>query len=238
MRLTLAAIVVALGAVVLLRLGTWSRGAGRGYVAAQLRYQPASRGFAVGAVGLCSVIVPDHADVLRWGSPDAPASGLSWLGVEEGDSWTSVGVTFLVIMTVVTAVVVYIQVGRGVPLVAIVRAIPLAVVFAIVNSLAEELIFRVTVVQSFSPFWGQVAVAVLAAAFFGIPHWFGVPGRIPGVILAAFMGYFLALSVMQTQGIAWAWGIHAVQDVVIMVLLIGRERTPRLTSTASQAALP
>lgn len=51
------------------------------------------------------------------------------------------------------------------------------------------------------------------------------------------MGYFLALSVMQTQGIAWAWGIHAVQDVVIMVLLIGRERTPRLTSTASQAAL-
>lgn len=52
------------------------------------------------------------------------------------------------------------------------------------------------------------------------------------------MGYFLALSVMQTQGIAWAWGIHAVQDVVIMVLLIGREGAQKSTSPDSTAVLP
>jgi membrane protease YdiL (CAAX protease family) len=216
-------IIVALGAMAVLRLGSWSRGSGRGYVAAQWRYQPAALLVAVIAVALCSLLVPDHANVLRWGTPDAPATGLAWLGVSDGDSWSTVGLTFLVIMTIVTAVVVYLQVGRGVALTAFVRALPLAMVFAIVNSLAEELLFRVTVVQSLSPVWGPVAVAALAAAVFGIPHWLGVPGRVPGVILAAFMGYFLALSILQTQGIVWAWGIHAVQDVVIMVMLIGRE---------------
>jgi len=44
--------------------------------------------------------------------------------------------------------------------------------------------------------------------------------------LAAFMGWFLATSILQTQGIGWAWAIHAVQDVVIIVLLIARSRVP------------
>ena len=237
MRLALTVIIVALGAVALLRLGSWSRGSGRGYVSAQWRYQPASLAVAALAVWLCSVVVPDHADVLGWGTPDAPASGLAWLGVGNGDSWASVGITFLVIMTIVTTVVVYLQMGRGVRPRAFARALPLAVIFAIVNSLAEELIFRVTVVQSFSPFWGQMAVAILAAALFGLPHWFGVPGRIPGMILAAFMGYFLALSVMQTQGIAWAWGIHAAQDVVIMMMLIGRDRAEQESLPETQKVL-
>ena len=67
-------------------------------------------------------------------------------------------------------------------------------------------------------------VALVAAVVFGIPHWFGTPGQIPGLLLAGFMGWFLTLSVLQTGGLGWAWTIHLVQDVVIITLLMARER--------------
>ncbi len=38
--------------------------------------------------------------------------------------------------------------------------------------------------------------------------------------MAGFLGWLLATSMLQTGGIAWAWGIHFLQDVVILVILI------------------
>lgn len=55
---------------------------------------------------------------------------------------------------------------------------------------------------------------------FGGPHWFGRPRRLNGVDLAGFLGWFLAMSVLQTGGLGRAVAIHAVQDVVIMTLVI------------------
>lgn len=216
--------VVLLGTACLLWLGRWSRQSSRDYVGSQWRYQPIALMVALLGVGVVMLLVPQLFDVLRWGNASAPARGLGWLGVNPGDSWSTVGLTFLVVMTLVTAVVVYLQSGRGLSWSACARALPLALVFAVINSLGEELLFRVTLVEGLGNSWSQVSLALLAAVLFGVPHWLGVPGRLLGSILAAFMGYFLTLSILQTQGLAWAWGIHAAQDVVIMMILIGKDR--------------
>jgi hypothetical protein len=41
-----------------------------------------------------------------------------------------------------------------------------------------------------------------------------------GVLLAAFIGWFLSKSMIETQGFFWAWFIHFLQDVVIYFALI------------------
>lgn len=226
----LAPFIVVGGAAALLWLGRRFRGAGAGtqdpYAARAWRYQPAALAVAVVAVLLVRIAAPDHADYLQVGDWSAPASGLGWLGVADGDAWTSVGLTFLVVMTVVTAVVIWFQVGRGAGLTpsVVARALPLALVFSAVNALSEELLFRVTLAEALGPVASATTVALVSAAVFGAPHWFGSPGRVPGVLLAGFMGWFLSLSVLQTGGIGWAWTIHVVQDIVIITLLMARER--------------
>jgi len=226
----LAIAIVVACAVALIFLGRWTRSrfaqSSRSYLASQVVYQPLALALALAAVLLCRAAVPDHADYLHVGDMSAPASDLAWLGVSQGDSWATVGITFAVVMTVVTAVVVWFQAGRGVAATAMLKALPVAVLLAAVNALSEELLFRVTVTESLGPMLPAVTVALIAAAVFGVPHWFGIPAKVPGVILAGFMGYLLSLSILQTAGIGWAWGIHALQDIVIMVMLLGREARP------------
>lgn len=223
-------LVVALGAAALLWVGRCFRHTvgwhANPYIARNLRYQPLALVIALAAVMATQLLVPGHANYFAVGDWSAPASGLGWLGVVDGDSWMTVGVTFLVIMTVVTAIVVWLQVGRRQGLTArmIVGTLPWAVAFSITNALAEELLFRLTVTEALAPVVPTTIVAATSAALFGIPHWLGTPGKVFGVLLAAFMGWFLAFAVVQTAGLGWALVIHAVQDVVIISLLIAVNR--------------
>jgi len=43
-----------------------------------------------------------------------------------------------------------------------------------------------------------------------------MPNGVIGAFLAGVLGYVLAKSVDETQGIFWAWAIHFLQDVVII----------------------
>jgi uncharacterized protein len=196
-------------------------------VALNVRYQPIALGVAVLAVLAVRALAPGHADFLAVGDWSAPAQGLGWLGVADGDSWVSVGGTFLAITTVVTAVVVWLQVGRpaGVGWRALVAALPLAVVFSASNALAEELLFRLTVTEALAPVATAGMIAALSAVLFGFPHWFGNPGRLPGVLMAGFVGALLALSVLQTGGLGWALAIHFALDVVILTIVVAAGST-------------
>ena len=192
------------------------------WIAKNLRYQPLALIIGFVAVVATQLLVPEHANFMAIGVWDAPASGLGWLGVTDGDSWVTVGVTFLVIMSIVTAVVIFFQVvkGSGLAKGALLKALPWAIGFSVSNALAEELLFRVTVAEALTPVVSLTVIAAVSAVLFGVPHWFGSPGRIPGVLLAGFMGWFLAVAVVQTAGIGWAFVIHWAQDVVIITVLI------------------
>jgi hypothetical protein len=42
--------------------------------------------------------------------------------------------------------------------------------------------------------------------------------------MAGFLGWIAGLSILETGGIAWAWGIHFAQDVPIILMLLLKER--------------
>lgn len=149
-------------------------------------------------------------------------SGLSWLGIADGSEWSAAASTFLVFPFVVTSLVVYFQVLRGKQVSGLLSAVLIAIPFAISNSLTEEIIFRVIGVEGLT--YSAITVAIISGIWFGIPHYFGTPGKAPGVIMAGILGYVMALAMIQTEGIALAWAIHFVQDVPIIAMLILNSR--------------
>lgn len=149
-------------------------------------------------------------------------SGLSWLGIANGSKWSAAASTFLAIPFLVTSLVVYFQVLKGKKVTGLLSAVLIAIPFSISNSFTEEVIFRVIGVEGLT--YSTITVAVICGIWFGIPHYFGTPGKVPGVLMAGFLGYVMALTMLQTGGIALAWAIHFVQDVPIIAMLILNSR--------------
>lgn len=146
-----------------------------------------------------------------------------WIGVKpkETETWKKLGVNFAIVITLVTSVVIYFQVvhGGNVSL-ELYPGVILILLFALMNAFSEEIIFRFSFVavvsrSGFSPYVAQG----LAALIFGVVHYFGNPGGLPGVLMAAFIGWFLAKSMLETKGFFWALTIHFLQDVVIFSAL-------------------
>lgn len=154
---------------------------------------------------------------------DGPIKPEPWIGLKPTgkDSWKSLGITFSVIITSVTAIIIYFQVMQGgtfqfewYPLGVMV------IIFALTNSFIEETIFRLSFVTVVANEKLKPEVAqILAAITFGLVHYFGTPSGIPGVLMAGFIGWFLAKSMNETKGFFWAWLIHFLQDVVIIFAL-------------------
>ncbi|MBT2286084.1 CPBP family intramembrane metalloprotease [Paenibacillus polymyxa] len=147
----------------------------------------------------------------------------TWIGIKpkETETWRNLGVNFAIVITLVTSVVVYFQVvhGGNVSL-ELYPGVILILIFALMNAFSEEIIFRFSFVavvskNGLSPYVAQG----LAASIFGVVHYFGNPGGIPGVLMAAFIGWFLAKSMLETKGFFWALTIHFLQDVVIFSAL-------------------
>ncbi len=154
-----------------------------------------------------------------------------WLGLrpKEGEGWLQVGTSFLVIITIVTAVAVYLPVIRsGEPGFSIGGVLLPALVFAVANSFTEEVIYRFAVTGVFlENGLSAGSAAITSGVLFGGVHYFGTPGGVPGVLLAGFLGWLLSKSIAETRGFGWAWLIHFVQDIVIFIAILG--------STAGQA---
>lgn len=144
------------------------------------------------------------------------------LNPKEGEGWKTVGLTIGSIITVVTGIVVYFQiVPTGRLSFRFFPEVPLIIVFALMNSFTEEIIFRLsytTIVanEEMNPRISEF----LSAAIFGGVHYYGIaPSGLIGALMAAFIGWFLAKSINETKGFFWAWSIHFAQDVVILLFL-------------------
>lgn len=71
------------------------------------------------------------------------------------------------------------------------------------------------------------ATLFLGSVVFGVIHYWGAaPRGIFGSLLAAWIGYFLTKSMLETKGFFWAWLIHFAQDVVIMIFLFNTVSSP------------
>jgi membrane protease YdiL (CAAX protease family) len=95
-----------------------------------------------------------------------------------------------------------------------------AAICAAMNAFAEEFLYRAALIPQVLPAFGKSATLFLLPAWFGLAHWFGVPSGLTGVLLAAVGGWFFTRSMMETRGIAWAWGLHFLADFTVYLILL------------------
>lgn len=202
----------------------------------QARYQPLMLLVAVGLVTINRFAVAPFTTVTNVGVLDAASEGFDWMGLPTGTSWTEVGWTFTLVPMAVTGLVVYLQTLHRKPIEwrALPAAFGLALVFSFTNSAVEELIFRVLLIEGWAPYFDFAVLALVSGLAFGIPHYFGNPGKLPGVVMASFLGWVLARSILDTGGMAWAWAIHFAQDVPIFTILLLLDAANRRSARVGQ----
>jgi membrane protease YdiL (CAAX protease family) len=96
-----------------------------------------------------------------------------------------------------------------------VSLIPLVVFFSATNAWSEEIFSRFVIVAGLNGKLSAGTICLVSAIIFGLPHFFGTPSGVSGVIMAGILGGILAKSVIDTKGLGWALGIHFLQDLVI-----------------------
>lgn len=152
-----------------------------------------------------------------------------WLGINGKSSWKINGLQLLVFVSLATGTFMFLGVQYT-------NSIdnfkwtfmPLVLLFSFTNSLAEELIFRFGIVGGLSNELPKGTVLIISAMLFGVPHYFGFPSGIIGVIMSGILGYILCKATMETKGLSIAWGIHFVQDIIIFTALMMMNVTTEL----------
>ncbi|MGD0640792.1 MAG: CPBP family intramembrane glutamic endopeptidase [Roseiarcus sp.] len=155
-----------------------------------------------------------------FGQIGAAAGEVSWLAIAPSESWLEVGASLGCIITAVTCVFLAIQ-ARQNPFKhpRIKWLLPVAVAAAAANAFVEEVIFRFAPFALFNGRMAPELTMAVSAAIFGLAHFGGTPGGPVGVAMAAALGWFLAKSLLETQGMFWPLAIHFAQDVAIMLFL-------------------
>lgn len=187
------------------------------YVKGQSKYQQRLLLAAVLVLVLLQLYAPETLSrFFLIGELAAPATEVEWLGIAEGETWLSLGPTLALTITAATFAFVYFQFRKKVGLLR--HAISYSgwiLLFSASNAFSEEIIFRLGVIV---PLYGEVnpsSILLISAVAFGAPHFRGMPNGFIGASMAGILGWILAKSVIETNGLFWAWFIHFLQDVVI-----------------------
>lgn len=168
-----------------------------------------------------------HAFFLAKGDASAPAGPIAWMGVKPGDRWNALGRNLTIAISLGTLAFLVLSGQPSVDL--LVRALPLLPVVllaAALNAFNEEVTYKASLLSVLVGPMGARQALWMVAAYFGIAHFYGIPYGLIGVALAWFLGWILAKSMLETRGLAWAWFIHFVQDVLIFSFLALGAITP------------
>jgi uncharacterized protein len=163
----------------------------------------------------------------RRGNISAPITPAPFVGIKpkKNENWLHLGKSFSVIITLVTMVVIYLQVihKNTLDYSKILTLLPIAIGLSLVNSFVEESITRLGIVATFKNIIPDNSIMILSGLLFGGVHYLGTPGGVTGVFVAGFLGWFLAKSILETKGFFWAWLIHFLQDIVIFTAMLSTE---------------
>jgi hypothetical protein len=222
MAVTIALVIVIVATAVILNLSRFAEKSpfsvsGLEYINTQSKYQALLLGVAT--LVLFAVFFVNEANFSAFFTPGniaAPAKGVSWLAISEGESWLSLGASLSIFITLATSTFVYFQFHKSVGgLRQVIPFLPWVLLFSVTNSFSEEVVYRLGIIV---PLVGSVETAnilLISATVFGAPHLRGMPNGILGALMAGLLGWLLAKSVVETNGIFWAWFIHFLQDIVI-----------------------
>ena len=99
--------------------------------------------------------------------------------------------------------------------------LPVGLVFAAANAAQEELRFRIVPLSTLVPVVGGDTAVWTTAAVFGLTDWSGaIPSGPLGAIFHGLVGAWLAKSILETRGVAWAWTIHAAGNLALFTVLV------------------
>ncbi len=171
---------------------------------------------------LVSLLNPaNFARFFRLGDVNAHISKIAWLGVTGTETWLEIASSIGVFITFGTAIFMFFQLKKaGADYRYFLFSLLWALPFSMANAFSEEAIFRIGIVSPLYGIFSVSAIVLVSAVVFGAPHYFGMPSGIVGALMAGFLGWLLALSLVETQGLLLAWVIHFVQDVVIITSMI------------------
>lgn len=191
-------------------------------ISKQLIYQPLTLAVAwVFLIVLCKARPEVLKTYFKKGQPNAAVTPAPMIGInpKKGQTWKHIGWNFTIVISVVTAAVIFFS-SPEINYQQLLLHLPIAVGFALINSFVEETITRLGVVVSLKDKIPDSSIAILSGVLFGTVHYWGTPGGFGGVLLAGFLGWLLAKSILETKGIFWAWLIHFCQDVIIISALL------------------
>ena len=222
MEITLALFIVLGATIVILNLGRFAERApfsvsGLEYINTQSKYQLLLLG--VSMFVLFAIYLVNEAHFFAFLAPGdiaAPAKGVAWLGIEEGESWLGLGASLSFFITLATSTFVYLQFRKsGGDIKWLVPYLPWVLLFSLTNSFSEEVVYRLGIIVPLFGIIDTPYILLISAVAFGAPHLRGMPNGIVGALMAGLLGWLLAKSVIETNGIFWAWFIHFLQDIVI-----------------------
>lgn len=168
-----------------------------------------------------SKLFPQSKELLVIGELGKMAAKERWLGINGHTTWTKNAFQLLFFISTGTAAFMFLGVKYTDSLSNFNWwFVPFVLLFSLTNSFAEEIIFRYTVVGILNNHHPKIFVQIISAVLFGLPHYFGNPSGIIGVIMAGVLGYVLCKVTIETKGITIAWIIHFVQDVIIFTALM------------------
>ena len=100
---------------------------------------------------------------------------------------------------------------------------------ALVLTLIEEVVYRVTIQERLSWFIGAPAAILVTAVIFGLAHAVGAPGSLPVVLSdvagVTLDGVFLGIIYSRTHNLLVTWATHYAADVVGLIVLVSIYRT-------------
>jgi len=187
------------------------------FIDSKLKYQLFTLTIAFFILLITNLFAKKQARIFyKAGTLNASAARVGWLGIKDTDTWNIIGRNFAIIVSIVTGIFIYLNVARGQTLESEhVRFLPFILLFSITNAFTEEAITRLSLVTALHGLVPNGVIYIVSALLFGIPHYFGVPGGVVGAMMAAFLGWLLSKSIVETRGMFWAWLIHFLQDVII-----------------------
>lgn len=180
--------------------------------------------FALVIGGLVTVFTlilnPDNKQFLNKGQLSIIAEREKWLGINEYSSWQINGLQLLLFISIATGIFMFLAVKYTNSIDNFQWVfIPLILLFSFTNSLTEELIFRFGVVGALFDYYPKLTILITSAVLFGLPHYFGWPSGIVGILMSGVLGYILCKATIETKGLSIAWTIHFVQDIIIFTAL-------------------
>jgi membrane protease YdiL (CAAX protease family) len=153
---------------------------------------------------------------LVWGDPKAPASPTRLLQGNKTLPWSRVVRNWLPYYVLIILLIIWFQARPSFTQVAHAFVfLPAILLAALLNAFGEEFIFRSVMLARLEPAVGTQQAIWMAAGLFGLMHYFGYPHGIPGVLLAAYLGWIAAKSMVETGGIVWAMLIHSIGDFML-----------------------